>query len=158
MSTRHKVLNLDELAAAVRDAHDAGLTVALANGLFDLLHVGHLRYLEAAARECDRLAVAVNSDDSARMLKGPDRPVVPQAERAELLAGFACVTWVSVFDDRTVEAVLRAVRPDVHCKGTDYSPETVPEREVARQLGIRVAIVGDAKQHATSDLLRRLRR
>jgi len=157
VSTRNKILTVEALASVVRDARAAGRTVALANGLFDLLHVGHLRYLEAAAREGDHLAVAVNSDRSARALKGPDRPLVPGAERAELIAGFGCVTWVTVFDDLTVEPVLRAVLPHVHCKGTDYTADTVPEREVARSLGIRVAIVGDTKRHATSEMLRRLR-
>jgi rfaE bifunctional protein nucleotidyltransferase chain/domain len=125
--------------------------------MFDLLHVGHLRYLEASAEQGDVLVVAVNSDRSARELKGPGRPVVPEYERAELIAGFACVDWVTVFDDPTVEPLLRALRPDVHCKGTDYTAENVPERHVADALGIRVAIVGDPKQHATSDLIRRLK-
>ena len=112
----------------------------------------------APRAEADRLVVAINADASARALKGPGRPIVPQAERAELIAGFACVDWVTIFADRTVEPLLRALRPDVHCKGTDYTAETVPEREVARELSIRVAIVGDPKDHATSDLLARLRR
>lgn len=153
-----KVLPLSALVEQVRAARAAGRTVALANGLFDLLHVGHLRYLQGAKAEADLLVVAVNADASARALKGEGRPVVPEAERAELVAGFACVDWVTIFSDRTVEPLLRALRPDVHCKGTDYTAETVPEREVARELGIRVAIVGDPKDHATSDLLGRLRR
>jgi rfaE bifunctional protein nucleotidyltransferase chain/domain len=152
-----KVLPLAELAERVRTARAAGRTVALANGLFDLLHVGHLRYLEGAKAEADLLVVAINADDSARALKGEGRPVVTEAERAELVAGFACVDWVTIFSERTVEPLLRTLRPDVHCKGTDYTAETVPEREVARELGIRVAIVGDPKDHATSDLLSRLR-
>jgi rfaE bifunctional protein nucleotidyltransferase chain/domain len=145
---------LETLRAERAAAH----TIALANGLFDLLHVGHLRYLEGARARADRLVVAINADASARALKGEGRPLVPEAERAELVAGFACVDWVTIFGDRTVEPLLRALRPDVHCKGTDYSIETVPEREIARELGIRVAIVGDPKDHATSDLLARLRR
>ncbi len=153
-----KVLALADLVQGVRVARAAGRTVALANGLFDLLHVGHLRYLEGAKAQADLLVVAVNADASARALKGEGRPVVPEAERAELVAGFACVDWVTIFADRTVEPLLRALRPDVHCKGTDYTAETVPEREVARELGIRVAIVGDPKDHATSELLSRLRR
>ncbi|HET9300552.1 MAG TPA: adenylyltransferase/cytidyltransferase family protein [Candidatus Polarisedimenticolaceae bacterium] len=153
-----KVLPLSALVEQVRAARAAGRTVALANGLFDLLHVGHLRYLEGAKAEADLLVVAVNADVSARALRGEGRPVVPEAERAELVAGFACVDWVTIFADRTVEPLLRALRPDVHCKGTDYTAETVPERELARELGIRVAIVGDPKDHATSDLLGRLRR
>jgi rfaE bifunctional protein nucleotidyltransferase chain/domain len=153
-----KVLPLAHVVERVRVARAAGRTVALANGLFDLLHVGHLRYLEGAKAQADLLVVAVNGDASARALKGEGRPVVPQDERAELVAGFACVDWVTIFADRTVEPLLRALQPDVHCKGTDYTAETVPEREVARELGIRVAIVGDPKDHATSELLSRLRR
>jgi rfaE bifunctional protein nucleotidyltransferase chain/domain len=122
-----------------------------------VLHVGHLRYLEAASREADALAVALNSDASARRLKGAGRPIVPQAERAELIAGFACVDWVTVFEEDTVEPLLRALRPDVHCKGTDYTADNVPEAALARELGIRVAIVGDPKDHATRDLIRRIR-
>lgn len=153
-----KVLPLADVVERVRGARAAGRTVALANGLFDILHVGHLRYLEGAKAQADLLVVAVNADVSARALKGEGRPVVPEAERAELVAGFACVDWVTIFADRTVEPLLRALRPDVHCKGTDYTAETVPEREVARELSIRVAIVGDPKDHATSELLSRLRR
>lgn len=144
-----------ELSASLRAE---GKSIALANGLFDILHVGHLRYLEAAAREADVLVVAVNSDRSARELKGAGRPVVPERERAELLAGFRCVDHVIVFDEATVAGVLRELRPDVHCKGTDYTTDTVPERAVAEELGIRIAIVGDAKRHATRDLLSRIRR
>ena len=119
--------------------------------------MGHLRYLEGARAQADLLVVAVNSDASARRLKGEGRPVVPEGERAELVAGLRCVDYVTVFSDPTVEPLLRAIRPEVHCKGTDYSAQTVPEREVARDLGIRVAIVGDPKDHATSDLLERLK-
>jgi D-glycero-beta-D-manno-heptose 1-phosphate adenylyltransferase len=131
--------------------------VVLANGLFDLLHVGHLRYLEDAASLGDVLVVAVNADASARALKGPDRPIVPQGERAELIAGFSCVSLVTIFDEPTVEGLLREIRPDVHCKGTDYTADTVPERETARALGIRVAITGDPKGHATRDLIAQIR-
>jgi rfaE bifunctional protein nucleotidyltransferase chain/domain len=152
-----KLLDREALRARL-DAHRAGgRRIALANGLFDLLHVGHLRYLEGAAAEADVLVVAVNSDASARRLKGPSRPIVPERERAELVAGFGCVDHVVVFDEPTVEPLLRALRPDVHCKGTDYTPDSVPEAAVAGELGIRVAIVGDPKDHATSDLLARLR-
>jgi rfaE bifunctional protein nucleotidyltransferase chain/domain len=152
-----KVVPLALLARTVREERAAGRTVALANGLFDLLHVGHLRYLEGARAQADLLVVAINTDVSARALKGEGRPVVPEGERAELVAGLACVDFVTLFSESTVEPLLRTLRPDVHCKGTDYSAETVPEREVARELGIRVAIVGDPKDHATSDLLARLR-
>ncbi|MBD3867736.1 MAG: adenylyltransferase/cytidyltransferase family protein [Acidobacteria bacterium] len=145
---------LAEQAAAWRRD---GKTIALANGLFDILHVGHLRYLEAAALEADILVVAVNSDRSARELKGAGRPLVPERERVELLAGFRCVDHAVVFDGATVGEVLEALRPDVHCKGTDYSPKTVPERGVAERLGIRIAIVGDTKRHATRDMVARIR-
>lgn len=151
------VVGRDELLRRAAAWRDAGESIALANGLFDLLHVGHLRYLEAAAAEADRLVVAINADASARALKGPDRPIVPEAERAELVAGLRCVDLVTVFDEPTVEWILRTLVPDVHCKGTDYTAETVPEREVARALGIRVAITGDAKTHATRDLIAQIR-
>jgi rfaE bifunctional protein nucleotidyltransferase chain/domain len=147
----------EELVRLVAEARRGGKSVALANGLFDLLHVGHLRYLEAASEEADVLVVAVNADASARALKGPDRPVVPEAERAELIAGLACVSLVTVFDERDVVPLLRAIRPDVHCKGTDYTAETVPERDEAEALGIRVAITGDPKDHATRDMIGRIR-
>ncbi len=146
---------LVDLAASL---HRDGKTIALANGLFDIVHVGHLRYLEAAALEADVLVVAVNSDRSARELKGAGRPVVPETERAEILAGFRCVNHVVIFDESTVAAVLETLRPDVHCKGTDYSPDSVPERDVAKNLGIRIAIVGDPKRHATREMLDRIRR
>lgn len=158
MSSGAKLLDLEALLRAVGPLRAGGRTLALANGLFDLLHVGHLRYLEGAAREADLLVVAINSDASARALKGPTRPVVPEAERAELVAGFGCVHLVTIFAEATVEPILRRLRPDVHCKGTDYAPDTVPEREVARELGIRIAIVGDPKTHATRDLLGRISR
>jgi len=157
MSATSKVVARGELVRRVAEARAAGKTVTLANGLFDLVHVGHLRYLEDAAREADVLVVAINDDASARALKGPDRPIVPEAERAELIAGFGCVDHVTIFSEPTVEPLLRAVRPDVHCKGTDYTAETVPERDVARELGIRVAITGDPKSHATRDVIARVR-
>ncbi|MCI0568335.1 MAG: adenylyltransferase/cytidyltransferase family protein [Acidobacteria bacterium] len=139
---------------AVREERAAGRRIALANGIFDLLHVGHIRYLQAAKREADILVVAVNSDASARALKGPGRPLIPEAERCEILAALECVDYVTVFQEPTAQALIRAVAPDVHCKGTDYSSDSVPEREAVRQAGGRVAIVGDAKEHATRDLIR----
>lgn len=157
MNAAEKVVDRDELARRVAAWKGAGETVALANGLFDLLHVGHLRYLEDAARQARRLVVAVNDDASARALKGPDRPIVPGVERAELIAGLACVAVVTLFGEPSVEPLLRLLRPDVHCKGTDYTAETVPEREAARALGIRVAITGDPKGHATRDLIAHIR-
>ena len=157
MSSRSKLLDRATLVEQVRELRGRGQTLVLANGLFDILHVGHLRYLEAAAAEADRLLVAVNSDDSARRLKGPNRPIVPAVERAELVAAFACVDLVTVFDESTVELLLRAIRPQVHCKGTDYTAENLPEADVASELGIRIAIVGDRKTHATRDIIRQIR-
>jgi D-glycero-beta-D-manno-heptose 1-phosphate adenylyltransferase len=152
-----KILTRERLAAAVAADRRDGRTIALANGIFDLLHVGHVRYLQAAAAEADRLVVAVN-DDSTAAGKGPGRPVLPAAARAELVAAIRGVTYVTVFAEPTVTELLTLLRPDVHCKGTDYTTDTVPEREVVRAYGGRVAIVGDPKDHSTRDLLRRIRR
>ena len=149
-----QVLNESELAAQVARDREAGRTVAFANGCFDLLHVGHVRYLDGAKREGDRLIVAINDDESVRALKGPHRPILPSTARAELVAALRAVDYVVVFGDRTVDRLLPLLRPDVHCKGTDYTPDTVPERETVRAYGGRVAIVGDPKDHSTRDLLR----
>jgi rfaE bifunctional protein nucleotidyltransferase chain/domain len=157
MTASDNVVTREELLRRAAAWRAEGKTVALANGMFDIVHVGHLRYLEEAAGLADALVVAVNDDASARALKGPDRPIVPQSERAELIAGFGCVSLVTIFGESTVEALLRALVPDVHCKGTDYTAETVPERETARSLGIRVAITGDPKSHATRDLIAQIR-
>jgi len=153
----HKIVSLEALCHLVREGRLQGLTYALANGAFDLLHVGHVRYLEAAAGEADRLIVAVNSDASIRGLKGPDRPVMPEADRAELVAALRVVDHVVIFDEPTVTPLLLALRPEVHCKGTDYTVDTVPERDTVRAYGGRVAIVGDPKDHSTSSLVSRLR-
>jgi len=134
-----------------------GLTIAFANGGFDLLHVGHIRYLEGAKREADRLVVAINSDASIRGLKGPSRPILSQADRAELVAALRAVDYVVIFDEPTVAPLLELLKPDVHCKGTDYTIDTVPERETVRGYGGRIAIVGDPKDHSTTDLLSRLK-
>jgi len=134
------------------------MRLVLANGLFDLLHVGHLRYLRAARAQGDVLVVAVNDDRSARRLRGPGRPVVPARDRARVIAAVEGVDAVVLFGGGTVAPFLRRLRPNVHCKGTDYRPETVPEREVVRSYGGAVRIVGDAKRHATTDLLRRIAR
>ena len=158
MKSADNIVSRDELLRSAAGWRAEGKTVALANGLFDLVHVGHLRYLEEAATLADVLVVAINDDASARALKGEDRPLVPQQERAELIAGFRCVALVTLFGEATVEPLLRALVPDVHCKGTDYTAETVPERETARALGIRVAITGDPKSHATRDLIAQIRR
>jgi rfaE bifunctional protein nucleotidyltransferase chain/domain len=157
MTSADNVVSRDELLQRAVGWRAQGKTIALANGLFDLVHVGHLRYLEDAATLADVLVVAINDDTSARAVKGEDRPIVPQQERAELIAGFRCVALVTIFGEATVEPLLRALVPDVHCKGTDYTAETVPERETARALGIRVAITGDSKSHSTRDLIAQIR-
>lgn len=148
-----EILTLDELVARVTGEHRAGRTVALANGCFDILHVGHVRYLQAAAEEADLLVVAVNDDEGVRELKGAGRPILAQADRAELVAALRGVDYVVVFAGRTVSDVLRALRPDVHCKGTDYTLDSVPERDVVKEWGGRTAIVGDPKDHSTRELL-----
>ena len=145
-----------ELLTRVEDDRRHGGTIALANGCFDILHVGHVRYLEGAAREADRLVVAINDDESVKQLKGTGRPLVPADARAEVVAALRGVDYVVVFPDLTVDRLLGALRPEVHCKGTDYTPETVPEREAVRAYGGRVAIVGDPKDHSTRDLLARI--
>jgi len=152
-------LRLDELPRLRSLATAAGRTIALANGVFDLFHVGHLRYLEGAKALADLLVVAVNSDASARALgKGPGRPVVPALERAEIVAALACVDHVVVFDAPQVVEVIRALRPDVQVKGTDYTPESIPEAALVKSYGGRLAVAGDPKAHSTSALLERLRR
>ena len=152
------VVSEPELVEALARDRAAGLTVAFANGCFDLLHVGHVRYLQASGEEADRLLVAVNDDASVAGLKGEGRPILPAAERAELVAALRCVDYVVVFADATVERLLRLLKPDVHCKGTDYTVETVPERAVVAAYGGRTAIVGDPKSHATRELLARIGR
>jgi len=152
-----KLSTAEELAVRIAALRREGRTVAMANGIFDLLHVGHVRYLEAAAREADVLVVAVNSDASARALKGAGRPIVPERERAEVLAALACVDHVVLFGEPTCDRLLGLLRPDVHCKGTDYTVETVPEARTVASFGGRVAIVGDPKDHATRDLIDAIR-
>jgi rfaE bifunctional protein nucleotidyltransferase chain/domain len=151
-----RVVDDQALVALVAADRAAGRTVAFANGCFDVLHVGHVRYLEGARREGDRLIVAVNDDDSVRQLKGSGRPILPALARAELVAALRAADYVVVFADTTVERLLRLVRPDVHCKGTDYTLESVPEGDVMRAIGGRIAIVGDRKDHSTRALLARL--
>jgi rfaE bifunctional protein nucleotidyltransferase chain/domain len=151
-----QIVTLAELQTSVARLRAAGRRVALANGCFDVLHVGHVRYLQAAAAEADCLVVAVNDDGSVRRLKGEGRPIMPERDRAELVASVRGVDYVVLFPEDTVAAVLRAVRPDVHCKGTDYTVDTVPERDVVREWGGRTAIVGDPKDHSTRDLFARI--
>ena len=151
-----EVLDRDTLVRRCASDRAAGRTIAFANGCFDLLHVGHVRYLQAAAQEADLLIVAVNDDASVRRLKGEGRPVLAAADRAELVAALRWVDYVVVFDEPTVGPLLEAIRPDVHCKGTDYTVDNVPERDIVRAYGGRIAIVGDPKDHSTRDLLRRI--
>ena len=155
-TTAEKILSRDDLVRRTRAERDAGRTIAFANGCFDLLHVGHVRYLESAAQEADILVVAINDDESTRQLKGPGRPILAASDRAELVAALRCVDFVVTFPEQTVGPLLDAVRPDVHCKGTDYTADSVPERDVVRAYGGRVAIVGDPKDHSTRDLLSRI--
>ncbi len=150
-TTRDKVQPLETVACRVEEARGAGKRVALANGAFDLLHVGHVRYLEGAKALADVLVVAVNTDRSVRLAKGAARPLVPEAERAELVAALGCTDFVLLFDEPDVRAVLRRLRPELHVKGTDYTAETVPERDELAAWGGRVAISGDAKQHSTTE-------
>jgi rfaE bifunctional protein nucleotidyltransferase chain/domain len=150
------IVTREELLTHVDAHHRAGESVALANGVFDLLHVGHLRYLQGAAAEADVLVVAVNADVAVRQLKGPDRPIVPESDRAELVDALRGVDYVVLFDDLTVGPLLEALRPDVHCKGTDYTVDTVPERAIVQAYGGRTAIVGDPKDHSTRDIVARL--
>ena len=151
-----KVVARDELIALAAEARAAGRTVALANGCFDLLHVGHVRYLESAAQQADVLVVAINDDPSVRELKGEGRPILSAADRAALVAALACVDVVVVFPELTVGPLLEALRPEVHCKGTDYTVDSVPERDIVKAYGGRTAIVGDPKDHSTRDLLARI--
>ena len=151
-----EVLTRAELADRVRRDRARGLTFALANGAFDLLHVGHVRYLEGARYEAGRLIVAVNDDASVRRSKGPSRPVMAEAERAEVVAALRAVDYVVIFPEPTVAPLLELLKPDVHCKGTDYALDTVPERETVRAYGGRIAIVGDPKNHSTTALVDKL--
>jgi rfaE bifunctional protein nucleotidyltransferase chain/domain len=157
-SAASKIGSLDRVRADVDAARAHGKTVALANGCFDVLHVGHVRYLAGAKAEADVLVVGVNGDGSVGRLKGPGRPVLPAEDRALLVASVRAVDHVVLFNEDDVSALLRALRPDVHCKGTDYTPETVPERDVVKSYGGRIAIVGDPKGHDTRVLLEKVRR
>ena len=157
MKTQTKILSRTSLCDRLNEHRQRGQKIVLANGCFDLIHAGHIRYLEGARRKGDVLVVALNSDSSMRNLKGPGRPVLTAEARAELVAALAAVDYVAIFDEPDVRALLRELRPTVHAKGTDYTTESVPERDEAAQLGIRVAIVGDPKQHSTRDLLARIR-
>ena len=153
-----KIVARDVLRAKLAEQKRHGQSIVFANGCFDALHVGHIRYLEGARREGDILVVGVNADSSVCDLKGPGRPVLDESARAQLVAALRCVDYVMLFAEPNVEALLEELRPDVHAKGTDYTLETVPERAVASRLGIRVAIVGDPKEHSTRELLDSIRK
>jgi D-glycero-beta-D-manno-heptose 1-phosphate adenylyltransferase len=147
-------LTLEELRHRVSEWRDAGDRITLANGCFDLLHVGHVRYLHAAKQLGGRLVVALNSDESVRSLKGDGRPLMPAEERAEILAAFADVDAVVIFFEPDVRTLVREIRPDVHAKGTDYTADSVPERDTVLECGGRVEIVGDPKDHSASEIIR----
>jgi rfaE bifunctional protein nucleotidyltransferase chain/domain len=153
-----KIRSIDQLRTCVSDAKNKGQRVVFANGCFDTLHVGHARYLQGAKDQGDILIVGVNSDESVRHLKGAGRPILDEQARAQLVAALHAVDYVLLFPDQNVERLLQDLRPDVHAKGTDYAAETVPEGAVAKRLGIRVAIVGDKKDHSTRALLNSIRK
>ena len=153
-----RILERNRLIARVAIARKGGARVVFANGCFDLLHVGHVRYLEAAKGLGDLLVVGVNSDEQVRLLKGEGRPFVPARERAEVIASLRAVDYVTVFHEPTVTELLLALRPDVHAKGTDYTEETVPERDVVHSFGGRVCIVGDPKDHSSTEMLKAVNR
>jgi rfaE bifunctional protein nucleotidyltransferase chain/domain len=157
-SSESKIVSQQKLKAIVAGHKKDDQTVVLTNGCFDILHVGHVRYLEAAGQLGDILIVAVNGDASVRTLKGPGRPILDEAARARLVAALRAVDYVVIFNEPTVASLLRDLLPDVHAKGTDYSADTVPERAIAKDLGIQVAIVGDPKNHSTRALLSSLRK
>jgi D-glycero-beta-D-manno-heptose 1-phosphate adenylyltransferase len=157
MDTREKILSREGLHEVLDEHRRSGRKVVFANGVFDVLHVGHVRYLQAAREEGDLLVVGINSDASTRSLKGAGRPILTERARASLVAALAAVDYVVIFDELDVNELLREFQPDVHAKGTDYTADTVPERELAVLLGIRTAIVGDSKNHSTRELLARLR-
>jgi rfaE bifunctional protein nucleotidyltransferase chain/domain len=154
LSAESKILSRDQLREQVQQWRRAGQRIILANGNFDLLHVGHVRYLRGAKALGGKLVVAVNSDESVRALKGEGRPIMPEQERAEIVSALADVDAVIVFPELDVRAIIREIRPDIHTKGTDYTPDTVPERDVVADCGGRVAIVGDSKDHSTSEIIR----
>jgi rfaE bifunctional protein nucleotidyltransferase chain/domain len=157
-SSAEKVVSREQAVRRASDERRSGHRVVFANGAFDLLHAGHVRYLEAARAEGDWLLVAVNSDASVSRAKGAGRPVVPAEERAEIVAALACVDAVVVFEEDSPATLLSEIRPDVHAKGTDYTPGTVPERDVVARYGGKTVIVGDPKHHATTDLIDRIRK
>ena len=155
-ATSSIILSREDLVERVSAAREAGARIVLANGCFDVLHVGHIRYLAGASKLGDVLVVGINSDEQVAIQKGDGRPVLPAFERAEIVAALESVTYVTIFNEPTVEELLLALKPDVHAKGTDYTTDTVPERDVVRSYGGQVAIVGDPKDHSTSAIIARL--
>jgi rfaE bifunctional protein nucleotidyltransferase chain/domain len=153
-SAQQKIVNRAELQRRVAEWRAHGEPITLTNGAFDLLHVGHVRYLQAAKALGGRLVAAVNSDVSVRALKGEGRPIIPENERAEIIAALSDVDAVVIFPELDVRAIIREIRPDVHAKGTDYTPDSVPEAQLVRQYGGRVEIVGDPKDHSASEIIR----
>lgn len=156
--SQSKIISREHLCDLLAEHRRAGKRIVLANGCFDALHVGHIRYLEGARREGDFLVVAINSDSGVRTLKGPGRPILPESARADLVAALRAVDYVVLFNEPNVETLLESLHPNVHAKGTDYRLDTVPERATAARLGIHVTIVGDPKDHSTRDLLESLRK
>jgi rfaE bifunctional protein nucleotidyltransferase chain/domain len=152
------IITETELRRVIQDERENGRTIAFANGVFDVLHVGHVRYLQDASKEADVLVVGVNSDDSVRAIKGPTRPLVNERERAELVSAIRGVGFVTIFNDASPARLIGAMKPDVHCKGTDYTADSVPEAEIVKSYGGRVAIVGDPKDHSTTAMLEKLRK
>jgi D-glycero-beta-D-manno-heptose 1-phosphate adenylyltransferase len=155
-SAAERILERNRLIARVAIARKHGARIVMANGCFDILHVGHIRYLEEARSLGDVLVVAINADEQVRALKGEGRPLVPERERAEIIAALRPVDFVTIFPEPTVETLLRAIRPDIHAKGTDYTAETVPERDVVRSYGGRVMIVGDPKEHSSTEMIKKV--
>ncbi|MCE5300068.1 MAG: adenylyltransferase/cytidyltransferase family protein [Spirochaetia bacterium] len=149
-----KLKKREEMARIIAGLKKQGKTVAFANGCFDVLHVGHVRFLQGAKAKADVLVLGLNSDSSVRKLKGEGRPLINQRERAEILSAFEFVDYLVIFNEMTVDKTLRILRPTYHCKGTDYTKDTVPEKEIAKKLGIKIAIVGDAKNHSTRDVIK----
>lgn len=159
METKRKFIkDHDELARIIHRLKSHGKQIVLTNGCFDLLHVGHIRYLTAAKQEGDILIVAVNDDKSMKKLKKAGRPIMPEKERVEILEALACIDYITVFSEERVDRLLRLLKPHVHAKGTDYTLENVPERETVLAYGGKIAIVGDAKSHSTTDLIRAIAR
>jgi D-glycero-beta-D-manno-heptose 1-phosphate adenylyltransferase len=156
--TSRRILDREQLIERIKTARANGARIILANGCFDVLHVGHIRYLEAAKALADILIVAINSDEQAHLLKGKDRPIMPQDQRAEMVASLEAVDLVTIFTEPTVTELLLALKPDIHAKGTDYTEETVPERDVVRSFGGQVVIVGDPKNHSSSEMIEKISR